>query len=55
MLKKQDNRVLNRTGARKVTEDEIKHIVGNGSALVPTRLTDFMTGTSSNPDHTFDE
>jgi hypothetical protein len=55
MLKKRDNRVLNRRGAREVTDEEIRRIVGNGGALVPTRLTDFMTGTPSSPDHTFDE
>lgn len=54
MVKKQDNRVLNRKGAREVTADEVKRIVGNG-ANIGTRLTDFMTGTASHPDHVFDE
>lgn len=54
MLKKQDNRVLNRRGSREVTDEEIRRILGNG-ANIGTRLTDFMTGTASHPDHTFDE
>lgn len=47
-------RVLNRMGARELTKDEVAKIMGSGSE-VRTRLTDFMTGTASNPDHVFDE
>ena len=49
-----ETRVLGRRGARNVAEDEIRRVAGNG-ANVPTRLTDFLTGTASNPDHHFDE
>ena len=54
MSEANNTRVLSRRGDREVTDEEIKRIVGNG-ASVPTRLTDFMTGTSSHPDHSFDE
>lgn len=47
-------RVLNRTGAREVTKEEVAKIMGSGSEF-HTRLTDFMTGTPANPDHVFDE
>lgn len=49
------NRVLNRRGAREVTDAEMQRITGSGGALVPTRLTDFLTGTSTNPDQQLDE
>lgn len=49
-----DSRVLSRRGAREVSDEEIKRIVGNG-ASVPTRLTEFVTGTPSSPDAHFDE
>lgn len=47
-------RVLGRRGARDVTDDEIRRVAGHG-AMVPTRLTEFLTGTASNPDKHFDE
>lgn len=46
------NRVLGRRGARDVTDEEIQRVAGR--ALIPTRLTEFLTGTSTNPDKHFD-
>lgn len=48
-----DDRVLGRRGARYVTDEEIQKVAGR--ALVPTRLTEFLTGSASNPDKHFDE
>jgi len=53
MSNSNDIRVLGRRGARDVTEEEIRKVAGR--ALIPTRLTEFLTGSSSNPDHNFDE
>ena len=51
MLKKDNNRVLTRTGARKLSEEELDGVSGG---LIPTRLSTLVTGTSSNPDQSFD-
>jgi hypothetical protein len=54
MSNKNCARVLNRMGAHELTKEDVEKIMGSGGN-VHTRLTDFMTGTASNPDHTFDE
>jgi hypothetical protein len=46
-----DNRVLGRTGARQLKEQEIAGVTGG---LIPTRLSVLVTGPSSNPDQSFD-
>jgi hypothetical protein len=51
MPNKNNNRVLTRMGARKLSQSELDEISG---ALIPTRLTMLVTGPSSNPDHSFD-
>jgi len=53
MSNNHNNRVLGRRGARYVTDEEIQKVAGR--ALVPTRLTEFLTGSASNPDKNFDE
>jgi hypothetical protein len=47
----ENNRVLNRMGARKLTQEELDGVSGG---LIPTRLTALVTGPSSNPDHSVD-
>ena len=44
-----NNRVLTRMGARK--QEELDGVSGG---LIPTRLSTLVTGTSSNPDQSFD-
>jgi hypothetical protein len=51
MSKKDNNRVLTRMGARKLSEEELDGVSGG---LIPTRLSTLVTGTSSNPDQSFD-
>jgi len=51
MSSNDNNRVLSRMGARKVSQSELDEISGG---FIPTRLTALVTGTSSNPDHSFD-
>jgi hypothetical protein len=51
MPNKDNNRVLTRVGARKLSQDELGDVSGG---LVPTRLSTLVTGTSSNPDSSFD-
>ena len=46
-----NNRVLTRMGARKLSQSELDEIFGG---LIPTRLTVLVTGPSNNPDHSFD-
>lgn len=53
MSNNDDARVLGRRGARDATDEEIRRVAG--SVLVPTRLTEFLTGSASNPDKHFDE
>ena len=53
MSNNNDARVLGRLGARDVTDEELRKVAGR--ALIPTRLTEFLTGSASNPDHSFDE
>ena len=50
-MSNQDNRVLTRVGARRLSQSELDEISGS---LIPTRLTTLVTGTSSNPDHSVD-
>jgi hypothetical protein len=45
------NRVLNRTGARELTQDELEKILGTGKCC--TRATLFSTGTPAS--HDFDD
>lgn len=51
MSNENNNRVLTRVGARKLSQSELDEILGG---LIPTRLTTLVTGPSSNPDHTVD-
>jgi hypothetical protein len=51
MSNNNDNRVLGRTGARPLKQNEIDEVAGG---LIPTRLSVLVTGPSSNPDHSFD-
>lgn len=51
MSNQDNNRVLSRMGARKVSQSELDEI---GGGFIPTRLTVLTTGPSSNPDHSFD-
>jgi hypothetical protein len=51
MSKKDNNRVLTRMGARKLSQEELDGVSGG---LIPTRLSTLVTGTSSNPDQSFD-
>lgn len=48
-----ENRVLNRMGARQLTQNEIDQI--NGARLVPTLLSVLITGPASHPDEFRDE
>jgi hypothetical protein len=51
MLNQDNNRVLTRMGARKLSREELDGVSGG---LIPTRLSTLVTGTSSNPDQSFD-
>lgn len=51
MSNQDNNRVLTRMGARKLSQDELDEISGG---VIPTRLTTLVTGTSSNPDQSLD-
>jgi hypothetical protein len=51
MSNENSSRVLTRMGARKLSQAELDEIYGG---LIPTRLTMLVTGSSSNPDHSFD-
>jgi hypothetical protein len=46
-----NNRVLTRMGARKLTPEELDGVSGG---LIPTRLSVLVTGPSSHPDQSFD-
>ena len=46
-----NNRVLTRIGARQLAQEELDGVSGG---LIPTRLSVLVTGSSSNPDHSFD-
>jgi hypothetical protein len=46
-----NNRVLTRMGARKLSQEELDGVSGG---LIPTRLSTLVTGTSGNPDQSFD-
>ncbi len=46
------NRVLSRMGARELTQEETRAIVGNG---VNTRASQTPTGTPTSPDTHFDQ
>ena len=46
-----NNRVLTRMGARKLSQEELDEISGG---VIPTRLTVLVTGPSGNPDKSFD-
>jgi hypothetical protein len=50
-MSKHDDRVLSRTGARELTEEEMKKISGSGHN---TRASQTPTGTVSSPDENFD-
>lgn len=52
MSSNQNNRVLNRVGARQLTADETRRISGNG---INTRASMTITGSAKNPDEHFDE
>ena len=51
LMSNNDNRVLIRKGARKLSQEELDGVSGG---LIPTRLSTLVTGTSSNPDQSFD-
>ena len=51
MSNQDNNRVLTRMGARKLSQDELGAVSGG---LIPTRLSVLVTGPSSNPDQSFD-
>lgn len=51
MSNKDNNRVLTRMGARKLSQEELDGISGG---VISTRLTALVTGTSSNPDRSLD-
>ncbi|HEX3092151.1 MAG TPA: hypothetical protein VHW72_05990 [Candidatus Angelobacter sp.] len=51
MPNKDNNRVLTRMGARKLSQEELDGVSGG---LIPTRLSTLVTGTSSHPDQSFD-
>jgi hypothetical protein len=51
MQNKDNNRVLIRMGARKLSHEELDGVSGG---FIPTRLTALVTGTASNPDRSFD-
>jgi len=46
-----NNRVLTRMGARKLSQEEVDGVSGG---LIPTRLSVLVTGSSSHPDQSFD-
>jgi hypothetical protein len=46
-----NNRVLTRMGARKLTQEELDGVSGG---LIPTRLSVLVTGPSNHPDQSFD-
>jgi len=46
-----NNRVLTRMGARKLSQEELDEVSGG---LIPTRLSVLVTGPSSRPDQSFD-
>ncbi len=46
-----DNRVLNRMGARQLNNDEMDNVSGG---IVPTLASDIITGPISNPDSMLD-
>jgi len=48
-----DNRMLNRIGARELTQQEVDKITG-AAMMIPTRLTMLATGSASSPDETLD-
>jgi hypothetical protein len=51
MSNKDNNRVLTRMGARKLSPEELDGVSGG---LIPTRLSVLVTGPSSHPDQSFD-
>lgn len=51
MSNKENNRVLTRMGARKLSQEELDGISGG---LIPTRLSTLVTGTASSPDRSLD-
>jgi hypothetical protein len=51
MPNQDNNRVLTRMGARKLSQEELDEISGG---FIPTRLTALVTGTASNPDRSLD-
>jgi len=51
MPNQDNNRVLTRRGARKLSQEELDGVSGG---LIPTRLSTLVTGTSSHPDQSFD-
>lgn len=51
MSNQDNNRVLTRMGARKLSQDELGTVSGG---VIPTRLTTLVTGPSSNPDQSLD-
>lgn len=52
MSNENNNRVINRIGARQLTPNEIDKI---GGGIVPTRLTAFLTAPVTDPDRRLDE
>ena len=48
--KREENRVLSRTGARQIKQDELNKVTGGRN----TRLSQIITGSSSDPDTGFD-
>jgi hypothetical protein len=51
MSNNNENRVLSRMGARQLTQNEVEQVAG-GKLTFATALT---TGTTNNPDDTFDQ
>jgi hypothetical protein len=51
MSNKDNNRVLTRMGARKLSQEELDGVSGG---FIPTRLSVLVTGPSSHPDQSFD-
>ena len=51
MSNQDNNRVLTRMGARKLSQEELDEISGG---FIPTRLTALVTGPSNNPDRSTD-
>ena len=54
MLKKEENRVLIRAGARQLTQDEVQTIIGTGNPL-NTFASSLVTGPVTHPDEQFDQ